>query len=212
MLKLLKSTRSPEAAQPSRQDDLSRLAASARGGQPEAVRTLLVLVGPAILRVIRRMLGPDHPDVEDLTQEAAFNVVRALQRYRGECSVLHFVCRVSVQTAMNSRRREEVRTRPLLQQTQGIPEWDPELVPTPEEALARQEAIAMVRDLLCSLPATQAEALALHCIVGYTVTEIAECTDVSPETVRSRLRLARQALRRGMASRPKRWEATKGVS
>jgi len=45
------------------------------------------------------------------------------------------------------------------------------------------------------LPVPQAEALVLHSIVGLTVEELASATAVPVETARSRLRLARAALR-----------------
>jgi RNA polymerase sigma-70 factor (ECF subfamily) len=54
----------------------------------------------------------------------------------------------------------------------------------------------LVRQLLDELPDVIAEALALHFILGYTVDEIAEAAAISPNTVWSRLRLGKQALRR----------------
>jgi RNA polymerase sigma-70 factor (ECF subfamily) len=52
-----------------------------------------------------------------------------------------------------------------------------------------------------------AEALTLHVILGYTVAEIAQSSGVSVETVRSRLRLAKQALRKLALSNPSLREA-----
>lgn len=52
---------------------------------------------------------------------------------------------------------------------------------------------------LRSLPSPQRAVMALHYEAGYTVGEIAELLDVPRETVRSRLRLARQRLRSRLA-------------
>jgi RNA polymerase sigma-70 factor (ECF subfamily) len=60
-------------------------------------------VTPHLLRVVRRVLGPEHPDVEDVAQESAFALMDALPRHRGECTILHFACRVALLTAMNVR-------------------------------------------------------------------------------------------------------------
>ena len=93
-------------------DELADLAAAAWGGHPRAVRTFLSVVAPHLLRVVRRILGAAHPDIDDVTQEALFQVMGSLGRYRGESSVLRFCSRVAVLTAMNARRRETASKRP----------------------------------------------------------------------------------------------------
>jgi RNA polymerase sigma-70 factor (ECF subfamily) len=60
----------------------------------------------------------------------------------------------------------------------------------------------VVRELLDTLSDPLAEALALHCILGYTVQEVAATCAVPQETVRSRLRLAKQALRKRILGDP----------
>ena len=72
----------------------------------------------------------------------------------------------------------------------------------PEERLVQAQAAQAVRALLLTLPAAQAEALALHCVGGCTLAEIAEATHAPLQTVKSRLRLARQALRLTLAGKP----------
>ena len=44
-----------------------------------------------------------------------------------------------------------------------------------------------------------AEALALHCVLGFTIAEIAEATGAPPNTVRGRLVSAKQTLRSVLA-------------
>jgi RNA polymerase sigma-70 factor (ECF subfamily) len=60
----------------------------------------------------------------------------------------------------------------------------------------------LVRELCDQLSAPQAEALALHFVLGYTVQEAAALLCVPLETVRSRLRLAKQALRERVLAHP----------
>ena len=78
--------------------------------------------------------------------------------------------------------------------------------------MAKQTATMAVRDLLTTLPEPQAEALALHCVLGYTTAEIASSVRVPVETVRSRLRLAKQALRRRLLGDPALKEIIGGAS
>src|SRR5690349_12592905 len=118
MLPLLKGgeqadrSQSAEAQRVGRAEDaLGRLAAAAAAGDKGAQRTLLVTVGPSLLRVVRGVLGGQHPDVEDTLQEAMVSLHLALIGFRGECTTLHFACRIAVQTALNARRRSGYRTR-----------------------------------------------------------------------------------------------------
>ena len=57
----------------------------------------------------------------------------------------------------------------------------------------------------------EAEVLGLHVVLGHTVPEIAESSGVPLETVRSRLRLAKQALRKRVLNNSKLREAVEDV-
>src|SRR5258706_15293161 len=80
-------------------DELAELVTAVRRGDKAALRTFLSAIVPHLVRVVRRVLGPAHCDVEDVAQEAAYGVIDALPRFRGEGSVLHFACRIAVLTA-----------------------------------------------------------------------------------------------------------------
>ena len=54
----------------------------------------------------------------------------------------------------------------------------------------------LVQQLLGELPPVIAEALALHFLLDHTVEEIAAMASVSPNTIWSRLRLGKTALRK----------------
>jgi RNA polymerase sigma-70 factor (ECF subfamily) len=190
------------STRPGRADALADVAAGAAAGDRKAIRTLLLSVTPHMLRVVRRVLGAEHPDVDDVAQESAFALVEALAGHRGECSVLHFACRVAVLTAMNTRRRDATQKR-LRRRDDAMPvEGYPSGSPPPEAQVIAQARAKAVRDLLDTLPVEQAEVLAMHCVLGYTVREIADASGTPPETVRSRLRLAKQALRARVAEDP----------
>jgi RNA polymerase sigma-70 factor (ECF subfamily) len=162
------------------------------------------------LRVARRVLGPGHPDIEDVAYEAAYAVVDGLPRFRGEGTVLHFACRVAVLSSMNVRRRDAAQKRARVRQA-----CDPDSVEAserdPEQLAVSSALVPIVRELLDTLPPPLAEALALHNMLGYTVAEVAALSGAPVETVRSRLRLAKQALRRRVLGHPQLREAVEGV-
>jgi RNA polymerase sigma-70 factor (ECF subfamily) len=177
-------------------DPLRSLAQAATHGDENAQSTLLVTLGPSLLGAVRGVLGVAHRDLEDVLQEAMAAVHRALPAFRGECKTVHFACRVAVQTAMNARRRAGYRAR----YTPSTPPEELAHLARDERSPADERAAAerrnALRRLLDELPPVQAEALALHVVLGYSVDETAAATGAPRDTVRSRLRAGLSALRR----------------
>ena len=48
-----------------------------------------------MLRVVRKVMGHQHPDVEDVTQDAVLALLGSLETFRGACSVEHFARRIA---------------------------------------------------------------------------------------------------------------------
>jgi RNA polymerase sigma-70 factor (ECF subfamily) len=175
-------------------DPLADLARAAAGGDRQAARRLIVAVGPAMVRAIRKVRGTAASDLEDIMQEAAHGLLQALRTFKGDCNVLHFACRVGVLSALTWRRRANLSAEWTADAPEAIDETTTN-EPSPAEgvlAARRREALAMLLD---ELAPTQAEVLVLHCALGFTVEEIAAAVGRPAETIRSRLRLAKQALR-----------------
>ena len=192
-------------------DELAGLVGGVVTGDRSAVHSLMVALAPHLLRTVRGVLGRHDPDVEDVAQDAALTVLQVLPSYRGQGTVCRFACSTAVLVAMNARRRKLSAKRGGPLPSRGDIDVDEVAAPSswmlpghcgPEESLCQNEAASAARDLVLTLPPAQAEVLALHCMAGCTVPEIAEATGVPRETVRSRLRLARQALRRRLESEP----------
>jgi RNA polymerase sigma-70 factor (ECF subfamily) len=172
-----------------------------KAGDAGALRTFLSTIVPHQMRVVRRVLGPGRIDVEDVAYEAAYATVDGLGRFRGEGTVLHFACRVAALVAMNARRADATRKRAGVRDDRAS-EALPSEAPSPEDAARAASLAPIVRELFATLSPPLAEALALHVVLGYTVAEIAEAASVPEETVRSRLRLGKQALRKRVLSHP----------
>jgi RNA polymerase sigma-70 factor, ECF subfamily len=199
---MLRLVRSPDAgAEPAgarareQADPLRAVATRAVAGDDRARCTLLVALGPVLLRAVRGVLGVRHPDVEDVLQESMLALCSALDSFRGDCQTSHFACRVAIQTAMNGRRRaaRRQRTTPSVPPEELAEMAHDEL--SPAELLAAARRREVLRGLLDDLPAAQAEVLALHTMLGHSVAETAAITGVPINTARSRLRAALGALR-----------------
>jgi len=186
---------SAEASGERRPDELLALARAAADRDATAAATLLTQVGGIVLGTVRQVLGPGHPDVEDVAQEASIAFLGSLGEFRGECSTRRYAQRVALFTALTSRRRLVAQERlvdpeePMEAKAAG-----PEASPLVETVAARRRE--MLRKILDSLPDVIAQALALHFILGHTVDEIAEATSSPANTIWSRLRLGKQALRK----------------
>jgi RNA polymerase sigma factor (sigma-70 family) len=183
----------PIAQQP--QDALLPLAQAAGRGVPEAVNTLVISLGGAMLNTVRKVLGRNHPDVEDVTQDALVALIGGLRGFRGECTVAHFAHRVALLTSLAARRRMRTRDRFTEFDTPAESVADPGTSSPLLRAISSRRR-AIVRELLDDLSEPVAEALALHFVLGYTVEEIAAAAVLSPNTVWSRLRLGKEALRK----------------
>lgn len=181
-------------AQPQKEgkDPFARLVEQSREGDAASTRTLIVSLMPNFLRAARGVLGAHHRDVEDVAQEAALGLLGALPTFQVQCTVAHFATRIGVHTALSARRRLKVRGEGHhveLDETQVAASLSPADVLL--SAFRRQ----MLRELCDELPEAQSEALVLHCVMGMSLDEVAAATATPKNTVRSRLRLAKESLR-----------------
>jgi len=187
------------AGRPEAKDGLLPLASLAMAGDRSAMRELVKAVGPAMLRVVRQIMGSRTTDVEDVLQEAVEGLLSALGSFKGRCTVLHFACRVAVLSALSWRRRADFRAE-LVVDAPDAEESAASAGTSPVDGVAANQRRKLVGQLLDDLPPPQSEVLVLHCALGFTVDEIAASVGRPAETVRSRLRLAKQALRERIAA------------
>jgi RNA polymerase sigma-70 factor, ECF subfamily len=155
-------------------DPLAEAARAASGGDARATEKLVFASGPSVLRVVRKIMGTCHPDVDDVAQDAIYAALDALPRFRGESTVLHFIWRVAALTAINARRL--VRLRELVPSECIDLDELPGNAPSPMSNVVAARQRRAFRQLLDELPPAQAEVMALHCVVGLTIGETAAAT------------------------------------
>jgi RNA polymerase sigma-70 factor (ECF subfamily) len=172
------------------------LARTAAGGDVRATRRLLEIVAPRVARVVRAVMGSRHAEVEDAAQLALIGFVQALPSFRGECDPSQFAARIAVRTAGAVRRRSRSRGGA---EDRGV---DVDCLEAPREELDAARRREIIRSLLDSLPEEQGEVLVLRVMLGWALKEIAEATGAPLNTVRSRLRLAKEAVRRRISDDP----------
>ena len=185
------------------QDDAAELTALARlagTGDPAATRRFLDRVWPTLSRVVNGVLGARHPDVDDVMQQSLIAVLQALGAFRGECHPAGYASRIALHVALRARKNVAVRRNRRQTLTQ-ISASDPDAYHPADEVSADRRKRAL-RDLLGDLPEEQADALALRVMLGWSLEDVAQATGAPLNTVRSRVRLAKEALRRKIEADP----------
>lgn len=178
-------------------DRFASLVKLAKDGDATGIENVLTAVLAPMYRVVCQVLGQEHADTEDVLQEAAIALMEALDGFREECSLLHFARRVALLTALNVRRRLRVRGQ-FVPISVADAESTLGAFSNTGTLMAERRRQTVLR-LLDQLPSVQAEALAMHCILGCTVAETAEAVGVPINTVRGRLRTAKATLRNVIA-------------
>jgi RNA polymerase sigma-70 factor (ECF subfamily) len=177
-----------------RENTLGDLTRRALKGDRPALRELLATIAPQLRRIVGEVLG-SAGDAEDCVQDTLVAFTHALPTFRWDCTVLHFAIRIAIRSALNARRRS-FSSR---QRSDRVVQLETPLLATEttsgEMPLEFRRTDAL-RDLLGRLPPGQAHTFALHAVWGYSPKEISEATGVPVNTVRSRIRLARESMRR----------------
>ena len=161
---------------------------------------LLAELAPRIRRVVRAILGGSHHELEDAQQQAMLAFVQALPSFRGECEPRHFASRIAARTALHVARRARA-ARVGREENVDVDELlsnDAQ----PHEELVQERSKALLRELLTQIAPEQAETLTLRVVLGWSLPEIASATGVPLNTVRSRIRLAKNALRTAIEQNP----------
>jgi len=177
-----------------------KLARRAARGEVAARSELLRLLAPRITRVVRAVLGASHADREDVTQQALLAFVHAMPAFRGDCEPVHFASRIAARTAIASARRAR------LARGRRDDAVDVDLLSSssaePLDAALDSRRTTILRELLTRIPAEQAETITLRVVLGWSLPEVSKATGAPVNTVRSRLRLAKNALRAAIAADP----------
>jgi RNA polymerase sigma-70 factor, ECF subfamily len=164
-----------------------------RAGAPllerEAMEAQLMDLLPRVRNLVRYLVRGDT-DVEDISQEALIALLNGLPTYRGEGLLRSWADRVVARTAFAWVRRKRDHRAPRIDapaKLVAVPSEDAPL----DEYLHRQHVVM----LMDRLPTEQRHALVLHHVLEKSVPEIAAELGIPVETVRSRLRLGRAAIR-----------------
>ncbi|MFO0664101.1 MAG: RNA polymerase sigma factor [Polyangiaceae bacterium] len=181
-------------ARPERNSPEDILARAAAAGDAQATSKLVKLLAPRIVRSVRALMGASHPDADDVVQQALIAFVQALGAFRGDCSPAHYASRIVARTAIAARKRSRVR-HARQDDSRDVDAFAEQEGPSSSDSILANRRKDLVRELLDQLPEAQAETVAMRFTLGLSLEEVAQATGVPLNTVRSRLRLAKEAIR-----------------
>ena len=173
-----------------------------RRGNPRAFELLYDRHGGAAFSLAYRMVG-NRVTAEDISQEAFLSIWRSRLRYAPERgSVRTWVLGIVHHRAIDALRRNLVHDRRRAS-AEGIEESHeaPEREQTDVEVARRDEA-RQVRAAMAELPDEQVRVIELAYFGGFSHSEIAEMLDMPIGTVKGRMRLGLDKLRRELAEEP----------
>jgi len=173
--------------------DEALLVARLRRGDRDAAGEFYDRYAPRIHRFILRTLGGfwSPPDADDLLQETFLALAEALPFFRGDAALFTFACAIAHRKTLSFLRTSARRARIVSA-----------LEPGESAAGAPLARDATLHRALAALKPHYRELLHLKYVEEATTAEIAAIVDATEHAVESKLKRARDALKRKLQERP----------
>lgn len=165
------------------------LVARAARGERAAFAALVERHQRAVFRVARGLTRSDDA-AEDVLQETFLAALRAIGQYRGEASVLGWLCAIARNAALRrGRRADQVPYEPVALEALGADAgWGQ---PDVERLVAAAEDRQRLGQAMTALPEEEREVLLLRDVEGLSGEEAAHALGLSMAAMKSRLHRAR---------------------
>jgi RNA polymerase sigma-70 factor, ECF subfamily len=172
--------------------DEPRLLERLRRGDRDAAGEFYDHYAPRIHRFILRALGgfSSPPDADDLLQETFLALAEALPFFRGDAALFTFACAIAHRKTMSFLRTNARRAR-IVSALEPV-----------ESASVPLSRDATLHRALAALKPQYRELLHLKYVEEATTAEIATIVEATEHAVESKLKRARDALRRKLQERP----------
>jgi RNA polymerase sigma-70 factor, ECF subfamily len=188
-------------ALPGRSEEAA-IIAELKSGSEEAYAWLVERFHQPIYSLVYRIVN-DPADAADTTQEVFLKAFRGMGRFNGEASLKTWLYRIAIHEASNQRRwwfrhkSKETAMEPVSNDGTVLrAELCANSAESPFERMAHEEVRAKVEKELRQVAEPFRSTVVLRDIEGLSYEEIAEITEVSLGTVKSRLMRGRDALKK----------------
>ena len=187
-----------------REEEVS-IVAELKAGSEQAYSWLIAQYQPPVYNLVYRILN-DPSDAADTTQEVFLKVFRGMKHFNGASSLKTWIYRIAVHEASNRRRWWfRHKSKETSMETSREESFEPMVAlkdnlvdesSSPFEDCARGELKTKVEAALAQVAEPYRTALVLRDIEELSYEEIAEITETTMGTVKSRITRGRDALRK----------------
>lgn len=203
----LEASGSPAGAVVSHSDPVAdELLAGLQAGTEEAFEALVLRYQQPVYNLVYRLLN-DPSEAADVVQEVFLKVFRAIGGFRQQSSLKTWIYRIAVNEANNHRRwfgRHRKKEVGLEVEEEGVRDYRETLADpgrSPYDSALSSEQRQLVEESLGRLKPVFQVAVTLRDVDDLSYEEIAEITQVSLGTVKSRILRGREALRKELAGK-----------
>jgi len=188
----------------------SAVVAELKAGSEEAYAWLIGEFQQPIYNLVFRMVS-DPSDAADTTQEVFLKVFRGMKHFHGESSLKTWIYRIALHEASNRRRwwfrhkSRETSIDPAVAEhsdntAAALRDCLMDQDDSPFDRVAQEEVRARVEEEVRKVPEPYRSAVVLRDLEEMSYEEIAEITQVSLGTVKSRITRGRQALKHRLSA------------
>jgi RNA polymerase sigma-70 factor (ECF subfamily) len=134
----------------------------------------------------------DVETAKDMVQNTFIKCYENLETFRHDSKLKTWLYRITINQCkdyLKSWNYRKVQTRNFIQEKTGT--W----IPSTENAVMDRENKQEIKDIILSLPKSYREVIFLYYYNSMKIDEISEITDMSTNTVKTRLRRAKQRLK-----------------
>lgn len=181
---------------PRTMDDVS-LITEVRAGNRAVANQFCMRVLPTVDRTVRRLLGRNDDEREDLTQMAIVELVRSIGSFRQESSLDTWVAAVTAHVVYKHIRRRPLDPHLSLD---ALPEKIlKSFSPGSEDTVAVREILSRILRHLGAIGEKLAWSFVLHDVLGHPLDEVATIMGVTEAAAQSRLVRGRRRLHQRIA-------------
>ncbi len=176
-----------------------------RDGDSDAYRLLVERYQARLHRLVGRLLGPDHGDVDDVVQEVFVKAFFSLNKFREDATFGTWITRIAINRARDELKKQSGKVsldvEPGEEAVRGLRDLLSAEPPpdAAEDEHAESAASRLVARTVASLPDRLRVVVTLKDMEGNSYQEVAGILKCSVGTVKSRHARARERLRQMLA-------------
>lgn len=176
-----------------------------RGGDADAYRLLVERHQARVHRLVGRLLGPDHGDVDDVVQEVFVKAFFSLAKFREDAAFGTWITRIAINRARDELKRQSGKVSLDTEPSEDAVEGLRDRLATDEHEdgeanEAREAAVSgVVARTVARLPDRLRVVVTLKDMEGNSYQEVARILNCSLGTVKSRHARGRARLRQMLA-------------